>query len=105
MSYEGGVLANDARVTIHVMHRLGALVVALYLSWLSGRLIATSRTRALRFAGIAIAVLLAVQLGLGIANVLLHLPLAVAVAHTGGAALLLLSLVTLNHLLRPETAA
>lgn len=104
VSYEGGVLANDARVTVHVMHRLGALVVALYLSWLSGWLIAASRTRALRFVGIAIAVLLAIQLGLGIANVLLHLPLAVAVAHTGGAALLLLSLVTLNHLLRPETS-
>ena len=105
VSYEGGVLANDARVTVHMMHRLGALVVTLYLGWLSGRLIATSRTRALRFAGIAIAVLLVVQLGLGIANVLLHLPLLVAVAHTGGAALLLLSLVTLNRLLRPETAA
>jgi cytochrome c oxidase assembly protein subunit 15 len=105
VSYEGGVLANDARVTVHMMHRLGALVVALYLGWLSGRLMATARTRALRFAGIAIAVLLAVQLGLGIANILLRLPLPVAVAHTGGAALLLLSLVMLNHLLRPETTA
>lgn len=104
VSYEGGVLANDARVTVHVMHRLGALVVALYLGWLSLRLVTTARGRALRFAGIAIAVLLAVQIGLGIANVLLRLPLPVAVAHTGGAALLLLSLVTLNHLLRPETA-
>lgn len=102
VSYEGGVLANDARVTIHLMHRLGALVVALYLGWLSGRLIASAR--ALRRLGIAVAVLLAIQLGLGIANVLLHLPLPVAVAHTGGAALLLLSLVTLNHWLRPETA-
>ena len=105
VSYEGGVLANDARVTVQMMHRLGALVVALYLGWLSGRLVATARARAPRLAGIAIAVLLAVQLGLGIANVLLRLPLPVAVAHTGGAALLLLSLVTLNFLLRPETTA
>jgi len=58
----------------------------------------------LRRFGVAIAVLLAIQLGLGIANVLLHLPLPVAVAHTGGAVLLLLSLVTLNHLLRRETS-
>lgn len=105
VSYEGGVLANDARVTVHLMHRLGALVVTLYLGWLSGRLITTARVPAWRYAGIAIAVLLTIQLGLGIANVLLHLPLPLAVAHTGGAALLLLSLVTLNHLLRPETAA
>jgi cytochrome c oxidase assembly protein subunit 15 len=37
-SYEGGVLANDARVTIHIMHRIGAIIVALYLGWLSWRL-------------------------------------------------------------------
>jgi cytochrome c oxidase assembly protein subunit 15 len=52
----------------------------------------------------AIGILLAVQLSLGIANVVMQLPLPVAVAHNGGAALLLLALVTLNHLLRPETA-
>ncbi|MBK8537754.1 MAG: COX15/CtaA family protein [Candidatus Competibacteraceae bacterium] len=102
-SYEGGVLANDARVTIHIMHRIGALIVALYLGWLSWRLVATTRNRTLQLAGGASAVLLIVQLGLGIANVMLHLPLPVAVAHTGGAALLLLSLVTLNHLLLPES--
>jgi cytochrome c oxidase assembly protein subunit 15 len=67
-------------------------------------LIAAARAHALRRFGVAIAVLLAIQLGLGIANVLLHLPLPVAVAHTGGAVLLLLSLVTLNHLLRRETS-
>jgi heme a synthase len=103
VSYEGGVLANDARVTIHMAHRIGAIVVALYLGWLSWRLLATAPNRALRRAGALIAILLLGQLGLGIANVVLHLPLPVAVAHTGGAALLLLSLVTLNHLLRPET--
>ncbi|MCC8999530.1 MAG: heme A synthase, partial [Candidatus Contendobacter sp.] len=37
--------------------------------------------------------------------IVLHLPLPVAVAHTGGAALLLLSLVTLNYLIRPEATA
>lgn len=102
VSYEGGVLANDARVTIHLMHRLGALAVFLYLGWLSWRLMATSRSGVVRFAGLAVAALLVGQLSLGIANVLLLLPLPVAVAHNGGAALLLLALVTLNHLLRPD---
>jgi heme a synthase len=101
-NYEFGVLDNDARVTIHLAHRLGALVVALFLGWLSWRLIAQTGNRALRMAGIVIAVLLTAQLGLGIANIVLQLPLPVAVAHTGGAALLLLALVALNHLLRPE---
>jgi cytochrome c oxidase assembly protein subunit 15 len=100
ISYEGGVLGNDARVTIHWMHRLGALIVLLYLGWLVGRLWTTANRT---MAGI-IALLLAIQMGLGIANVLLRLPLPVAVAHNAGAALLLLALVTLNHRLRPETA-
>ena len=105
MSYEGGVLANDARVTIHLMHRLGALVVFLYLGWLSWRLWAAGRGRPLRWVGLAIAALLVVQASLGVANVVLRLPLPVAVAHNGGAALLLLSLVALNHWLRPSVAA
>lgn len=105
VSYEGGVLANDARMTIHLMHRLGALAVFLYLGWLAWRLMATGRSYSVRFAGLAIAGLLAGQLALGIANVVLHLPLPVAVAHNAGAALLLLALVGLNHLLRPEAIA
>ncbi|HCB13017.1 MAG TPA: cytochrome B, partial [Gammaproteobacteria bacterium] len=102
ISYEGGVLSNDARVTIHLVHRLGAVVVLLYLGWLVWRLIVTE-SRMLQRAGIAIGVLLAFQLSLGIANVVMQLPLPVAVAHNGGAALLLLALVMLNHLVRPET--
>ncbi len=105
MSYEGGVLGNDARVTIHMMHRLGAIIVALYLGWLGGWLVVATSNRGLRYAGGAIVILLISQIGLGIANIVLHLPLPVAVAHTSGAALLLLSLVTLNHLIRPETTA
>ena len=105
VSYEGGVLANDARVTIHVMHRLGALTVFLYLGWLSWRLLASGQNRSVRLAGWAMAVLLVGQLALGIANVVLRLPLPVAVAHNAGAALLLLALVALNHLLRPEPFA
>jgi cytochrome c oxidase assembly protein subunit 15 len=103
VSYEYGVLDNDARVTIHLAHRLGAVVILLYLGWLVWRL-TVAGSRILRGAGMAIGILLAAQLSLGIANVVMQLPLPVAVAHNGGAALLLLALVTLNHLLRPETA-
>jgi heme a synthase len=41
--------------------------------------------------------LLLVQVALGIGNVLLHLPLGVATAHNGVAALLLVSLIYLNY--------
>ena len=43
---------------------------------------------------------LAVQVSLGISNVLLHLPLLVAVAHNLGGAALLLTLVLINYRLR-----
>jgi cytochrome c oxidase assembly protein subunit 15 len=51
-----------------------------------------------RFAAWLLLVLL-VQVALGISNVVFSLPLAVAVAHNGVAALLLLSLVALVHTL------
>ena len=49
-----------------------------------------------RLAGLLLAAL-ALQVGLGISNVLLNLPLAVAVAHNGGGALLLLVTVLINY--------
>ena len=42
-------------------------------------------------------VALATQVGLGVSNVLLHLPLPVAVAHNAGGAALLLTLVLVNY--------
>lgn len=97
VSYEGGVLDNDARVTIHMMHRLGAMVVLAYLGWLTWRVLSTTADKALIGIGAAIIALLLTQIGLGIANVVLSLPLSVAVAHNGIAALLILALVALNH--------
>ena len=49
----------------------------------------------LRGLGIALGVLLIAQVALGIGNVKLGLPLAIAVAHNGGAALLLFVMVAL----------
>jgi cytochrome c oxidase assembly protein subunit 15 len=102
ISYEGGVLDNEGRVTIHVVHRLGAVVVFLYLSWLIWQLIGKTQNHVLRGMGVVIAVFLLAQISLGIANVVLTLPLPVAVAHNAGAALLILAVVTLNHVLYPR---
>ncbi len=107
LNYEGGVLDNDARVAIHVTHRLGALVVTSFLIYLFLRLRRAAPAPLRRFAPVLLAALL-LQIGLGISNVLLALPLPVAVAHNGGGALLLLTLVTLNHLLhfrQPDPAS
>jgi cytochrome c oxidase assembly protein subunit 15 len=88
VNYEGGVLDMAARSAIQIAHRIGALVVFCYLAWLSHRL---SR-RGLRGQGLAIAVVLVTQVLLGISNVHFGLPLPVATAHNGVAALLLFTL-------------
>lgn len=98
-SYEFGVhLSHAAKVAIHLTHRAGAvvvLVVLLALAWTLWRAV-PGRTAS---AGAAVlSATLALQLLLGIGNVVLNLPLPVAVAHNAGAALLLLVLVTLNFL-------
>lgn len=85
-NYLGGALSSEARIAIQMTHRLGAFVVLFLVGWLAWRL--GGRL------GWIVGGLLAVQFGLGIANVLLELPLAVATAHNAGGALLLLALVT-----------
>lgn len=92
VDYEGGVLDPAARNAIHLAHRLWALVVVAVFAWLLARL---WRAEDLRGISAAIALLLAVQVGLGIYNVAGGLPLAAAVAHNGVAALLLGALVIL----------
>jgi len=104
-SYEFGVLNADARAAIHLTHRLGALLVLLYLGGFAWQWLRRSKETLHRHLGLALLGLLLLQVGLGIANVLAHLPLPVAVAHNGGAALLLLTLVTLLHVLTPTAGA
>lgn len=94
VDYEGGVLDAPARTAIHLSHRLGALVVFLFGLYLFIRLVRAGEARtALGFAALLLA-----QIGLGVANVLGGLPLAVAVAHHALAFLLAAWL--LRHVLR-----
>lgn len=92
VDYEGGVLDGASRIAIQLAHRIGAVVVFAYLAVLSVRLL---RTPGMRGWASALALLLVAQFSLGIANVLLGLPLWTAVAHNAGAALLLFVLVSL----------
>ena len=94
----GDKLSYDALTAIHWTHRVGAVIVTLYLVWLA---LMAARVAALRGVVIGIGVLLAAQVALGIGNIVTGLKLAVAVAHNGGAALLLMALVVLNFALSP----
>lgn len=90
--YEGGVLPGAALVAVQMAHRLMALVATAALALLAVRL---ARTPGIRGWGVLVALLTAAQVGLGIANVKLSLPLSLATLHNAGAALLVFALVTL----------
>lgn len=98
VDYEGGVLDGASRIAIQLAHRGMALVVFVYLMGLAVKLI---RTPGLVLTGTVLATLTVAQVVLGIGNVMLGLPLWVAVLHNAGAALLLFTLVGLLARLRP----
>jgi heme a synthase len=93
MTAAGAPLSHEALNAIQWSHRLGALVTVTYLGLLALWIL---RLPSLRVLGAVLLVLLAAQAGLGIANVLLRLPLVLAAAHNAVAALLLATLVVLN---------
>lgn len=96
---EGGWLPFAALTAIHMTHRLGAVLVL-------GALLAAAAVLlrcgpALRPAAGALAGLAAWQLASGVSNVVLGWPLLAAVAHTGGAAVLIVVLLRLILRLSP----
>ncbi|MGF1758081.1 COX15/CtaA family protein [Photobacterium sagamiensis] len=93
-SYQYGVLNYHQRVSIHVAHRIGAMVTTIVLVLLMWRLWRQSVPR--RY-GVGVGIALALQLCLGITNVVASLPLLVAVGHNLVGAILLLILVATNH--------
>ncbi|EKO3490356.1 COX15/CtaA family protein [Vibrio fluvialis] len=100
-SYEFGVLDYGPRLTIHVAHRFGAMLTIAVLGLLALRLRALGYLRPAKMLLGA----LSVQVLLGMGNVLLSLPLTIAVLHNLGAALLLISVLKCNYLLWPQTLA
>jgi cytochrome c oxidase assembly protein subunit 15 len=92
VNYEGGVLDHPSRVAIHLTHRVGAVVTLIVMLLLGLRLLKIPR---LRGGGRLLMILVLMQFTLGVMNIVLHLPLANAVAHNAGAALLLATLISL----------
>ena len=90
---DGAQLSFAALTAIHWSHRVGALVVTLVIGFLASLLI---RRPDWRHWGLLLGAVLLVQISLGIANILLVLPLHLAVAHNTGAAILLTVTLALN---------
>jgi len=99
-TYEFGHLDHGERLTIHVMHRLGAIITALYLGWLALMIFSKSQTSFFKNSACILGVILVVQLALGVSNIWFSLPLAVAVGHNIVAACLMLALVALTYSLK-----
>ncbi|MBL8516295.1 MAG: COX15/CtaA family protein [Betaproteobacteria bacterium] len=89
---DGQFLSMDALRAIHWMHRIGAIITSAVLLALAWQL----RGRGLTALAHGLVGLLALQVLIGIGNVIWSLPLPLAVAHNGGAALLLGWLVLVN---------
>ena len=98
VDYEGGVLSLEAGTAVHLMHRLGALITLLVVGVLIRLLWRISRPLAL-----LLGTVLAMQIIIGLLNIILVLPLVIAVAHNAGAAILLMSLVAINRKLVRDT--
>jgi cytochrome c oxidase assembly protein subunit 15 len=95
--YEGGVLDHPARVAIHFVHRLGAVLALLLIGFFGWRLLQEHESP---LTGGAVLAALAAQLGIGVSIVLFGVPLWVAVAHNGVAAILLLTVINANQRIR-----
>ncbi len=92
-SANGGNLALPALTAIQWIHRIGALVTFIYLGTLAILLLRLPAFR--KIAWLLLSVLIA-QVCIGIGNLIMHLPLVLAVAHNLGAALLVSITVVIN---------
>ena len=94
IDYEFGVLENPARSAIQMVHRIGAIVIT---GALIGLAFAYKNYTMLRNNIFIILLLLSIQVGLGIINVVMSLPMFAALMHNAVALGLLLSLISLAH--------
>ena len=99
-TYEFGHLDHNERLTIHVMHRFGAIVTALYLAWLALVVFRKAQSQFFKKTALALGGVLICQLGLGVSNIWFSLPLSIAVGHNVVAACLMLMLITLTYSLK-----
>lgn len=95
-SYQGGQLSAQSRITIQLTHRLMALVLTFCILLLAWQLMLNQQKNK----AISLLVATLFQVGLGVSNAVLLLPLSLALLHNTGAAILLLMLLWINFSLK-----
>jgi cytochrome c oxidase assembly protein subunit 15 len=102
-NYEFGVLSQQARMSIHLLHRIWALVTCIVLALIMWKIYSHAYSQKIKSCVIAVLVTLFCQISLGLILVHWHFPLGVALAHNLMAAILLLSMVRLCYYLKSRT--
>ncbi|WP_417682814.1 COX15/CtaA family protein [Pseudidiomarina aquimaris] len=97
VTYQYGAHDYAERMTMHVTHRIGAIITLLVVGFMLIRGYRSAQSSKIRSSLNWVTIALILQIALGISNVVLMLPIGVAVAHNLMGALLLLSLVGLNY--------
>lgn len=97
---QGEYLPFPALTAIHWVHRVFAFILVIYVAWLAHKAL---KIEGLRNTARWLLIILAAQFITGASTVFLKFPLALAVVHNGGAALLVLLLVILNCRARNAT--
>lgn len=100
-TFEGAPISLDALQTIQWIHRIGAVTVIIYFSYLSFTLM---KYKQLRFESMLLLALIASQFVIGIANLMLHLPMVLAVSHNLIAALLVIIMTVINTKIKKQHA-
>lgn len=102
-NYEFGAHDYNERMTMHIVHRVGALITFLYLCWLGIRLYAAASSQLIKRLSSLMVLVLGVQVMLGVSNVVYSLPVTVAVMHNAVAVCLMLIMVTISYTLYRKT--
>ncbi|KPH93616.1 cytochrome B [Pseudoalteromonas porphyrae] len=102
-TYEYGVLSQQARMSIHLLHRIWALVTCVVLALIMWRIYSHALSKKIKHCTVAVLIALLCQICLGLAVVHWHFPLGIALAHNLMAAILLLTVVRLCFYLKVRT--
>ena len=90
-----GFLSFDGQVAVHWMHRTGAAISFILLTFLILSATSEQYSRPVRRAGILLSVLLMIQISLGIMSIRFGAPIGLTIAHNFFAALLMLPLISI----------
>lgn len=97
-NYQGGLLDSVSRMTLQFVHRLGAILTISYILLICFWILRSERAHIIRKFAILTMLVVLVQFGLGVLNVVFLLPLWASVLHNGCAAILLAMLVSMRYL-------